>query len=153
MKPLLAFMLLSALSANTFAAEFSVNNITWCNGPHSGPDGSNCPSFIAWNGVDLKFLKTLKLDLSGSQQFVKLLDSRGKSWQMDLKKCNNKPTDDSGCRYISDFKDTKNISVRISQWTYPYSPQDLTLNVKNENEIDLFGPDNSYFNFTVRKTR
>ena len=144
----LVWMVLASQIA--LAEDYTVKEITWCNGPHAGSDGSTCPSYAHWEGVQIKYLKTATIDLDQSAM-IRLTDSKGAQWEKDLGQCKSNSWDAQGCRYTVDNEKEGEVSIFMSIWTFNSSAQYLSMTIKNGKELNIHSPDNSFFWFSVSK--
>jgi hypothetical protein len=149
---LLALCTSAQASENVAAGKFAVLAYTWCNGPANG-DAASCPSYSAWNGVELKRLKVLEIAFSEKNQWLKLEDTNGQIWQQDLATCNSKAHELEGCSHTITFKSPDRIEIRISAWVMNTSAQRLAINFQHDEQVTIFGPDNSHFMMTVKKQK
>jgi hypothetical protein len=143
-------LLLTCAPMSAFASDYLVTQYTWCNGPYTGTDGAACPSYSAWNQVELKMIKSVSIDVSPSHQFLKLTDSSAHTWEQELAKCQSPASDPAGCRSTLSTKPNGELSIMVSQWRSGEMSQRLSLILSPQNELSIFGPDNSYFVITLK---
>ena len=133
------------------AGRYDVIEYTWCNGPLSGPDASDCPSYASWGGVDLKRIRALELSISSAKRFIKLEDSNGQTWQADLLlTCNSQLSDQQGCRHKLDFSNQTKIQLSLNQWS---PDEQLYLEIENQNKLSIHSLNHqSFFELTVKQS-
>ena len=134
----------------TVANRYEVVEYTWCNGPQSGPDAADCPSYSAWDGVDLKRLKALELSISSASRLIKIEDSNGQAWQADLQlTCISQPSDQQGCSHKLDFSNPSKITLSLAKWTF-FSDQRLLLTIEDQNKLSIVSSDGSFIQLTMK---
>lgn len=137
-------------TASASLKNYNITEITWCNGPHTGNDGSTCPSFAHWQGVQIKYLRSISVDSSHTQPFIQLTDSLGASWSKNLLECKSQITEKSGCNYTLIEIDEVTTKLHMYFWTNTYNDmKDVEISFKNDQDIEVYGPGADFFAFKV----
>jgi hypothetical protein len=141
------------MASATAATQYEVVGYTWCNGPYSGKDGTGCPTYASWEGVDLKRVSKVSVASSNTSQAIEITDSNGVSWRGTSEECNSKPSDIRGCKLSADFGNINKISINVSSWDYNKPTQRISFTIENQNSISIFPPDNSYLVLEVKAVK
>lgn len=139
-----------AKASESNSIQYNVIGYTWCNGPYTGKDGSGCPTFSSWKGVDLKRVIKVSLSYTNASQTIEIADSRGVSWKGSSQDCKSRPSDDRGCMLSADFSDPNKILFNISAWDFNSPALRISFMIENQNTISIFSPDNSYLVLDVK---
>jgi hypothetical protein len=136
--------------ADEISGKYFVQSYSWCNGPFSGLDASNCASYAYWKALDLKRLKSIEIKLIGTDVLLTMEDSKGQVWQKDLNSCNDSASRLFGCNHRSEIALPKKLKFSVHEWE-PGSSQRLKIDIENQSVITIFGPDNSMFEIQAMK--
>jgi hypothetical protein len=140
MKIITLLIISTFLSLAALASEFHVTP-TYCNGPISNGDTTNCPSFGNWKGVRLKDLKLVQHPVTkDDDQILVLQDSMGMIWEQDLSLCKSNYNSLRGCAVKIDYSKPNSISFFLETWDIGTQIQRLSLFLNNQNSLSISPP-------------
>ncbi len=137
------------VSMTAFGADFQAT-ATYCNGPVTNGDTSNCPAFSNWKGVALKKLKLVKIPTSKEdEQIIRLEDSLGAVWAQDLSKCISNYNSHRGCLAKVDFSKPGIISYSIETWEIGTQIERLSIFLNEQNSLTIMPSNGDQLDFSL----
>lgn len=149
MNSLIISIFILAFASVSFAKEFQ-SIATYCNGPVLDGDTATCPAFSNWQGVSLKNLSSVNIPVSKTEQLLRLEDSSGSSWEIQLSSCQSKITAIRGCNAVANFSDAKLISIHISIWDIGTQQKNLSLFINNDNSLNIISAEGDELIFQLQ---
>lgn len=114
---------------------------TYCNGPITNGDTTNCPSFGFWGNVRLKFLKSITIPSSREDsQNLRIEDNDGNIWEMDLSTCKSNYNSIRGCIAQVDYSNLKKLHFSIEVWDISSPSKRIALFLEDQNSLSILAP-------------
>lgn len=107
--------------------------------------------FNPWKNVKLDDLAELQIQIEAKSQKIKLTDSTGMSWELDLSQCQSPLSAARGCKAVVSITKEGQFSFSYNEWFFNQPQVRFSFGLFRDDTLVVTTPEREYGMFNIQK--